>query len=295
MNATNALGLKMVGLTSAILLLLGGLWWGGRYLLRPDTTPAATPLAQGSLPNERTDSDGDGLPDKFESIYRTDPHNPDTDGDGVSDYDEIAQGRDPAVAGTQDEVKPATGENITALTTFTERYLAQLPTAITRDDIMQQDRLEAFVSLNKGPLLSTRPSTAVHTSPATGQEAVESYLNSISAVHNAQLQPVTNADIQQAVTLQLQGQPDTIVGMTHKLEKNLQILQGVAAPTEVVALHTKLLAATESLLGNTRLLADMKNDFVGGLIGSKNIEELGPVFQQITQEVQALETKYGLE
>ena len=33
----------------------------------------------------QVDSDGDGLPDKFENILYTDSHNPDTDGDGIPD------------------------------------------------------------------------------------------------------------------------------------------------------------------------------------------------------------------
>jgi len=35
------------------------------------------------------DSDGDGLTDAEEAVYRTDPQNPDTDSDGLNDYDEV--------------------------------------------------------------------------------------------------------------------------------------------------------------------------------------------------------------
>ena len=35
------------------------------------------------------DSDNDGIPDYMETIFGTDPQNPDTDNDGLSDYDEI--------------------------------------------------------------------------------------------------------------------------------------------------------------------------------------------------------------
>ena len=41
------------------------------------------------------DSDGDGLIDYLETLYGTDPQNPDTDGDGVNDYVEVVQGRNP--------------------------------------------------------------------------------------------------------------------------------------------------------------------------------------------------------
>jgi len=49
------------------------------------------------LPNNdlTIDTDGDGLSDFAEKIYRTDPHNPDTDGDGYLDGLEIKNGYDP--------------------------------------------------------------------------------------------------------------------------------------------------------------------------------------------------------
>lgn len=52
-----------------------------------------------------TDTDGDGLPNWKEILYKTDPTNPDTDGDGVSDYDEIEQKSDPLVFGTDVALK----------------------------------------------------------------------------------------------------------------------------------------------------------------------------------------------
>lgn len=55
------------------------------------------------------DSDGDGLKDWEEAIYKTDSKNSDTDGDGAKDGDEIAENRDPKRAGPDDILheKPA--------------------------------------------------------------------------------------------------------------------------------------------------------------------------------------------
>ena len=48
------------------------------------------------------DSDKDGLYDWEENLWGTDPNNPDTDGDGTLDGEEVAQNRNPLVAGPND-------------------------------------------------------------------------------------------------------------------------------------------------------------------------------------------------
>ncbi len=59
------------------------------------------------------DFDQDGLSNAEESIWGTDPYNPDTDGDGYSDYAEIKSGYDP--------LKPAPGDKIISQETSSER------------------------------------------------------------------------------------------------------------------------------------------------------------------------------
>ncbi len=66
-----------------------------------DTAMRASRQAQIDALNR--DSDGDGLKDWEEAIFRTDPHNPDTDGDGTPDGEEVRLGRDP--------LKPSTAKD----------------------------------------------------------------------------------------------------------------------------------------------------------------------------------------
>ena len=47
------------------------------------------------------DSDGDGLKDWEEILWKTDPNKADTDGDGAPDGEEVKMGRDPTVAGAK--------------------------------------------------------------------------------------------------------------------------------------------------------------------------------------------------
>jgi len=91
----------LVLLVFLILILAGFFFWKRPLASQKSSLSAGEKIAQ-HVSNQ--DSDGDGLKDWEETIFRTDPHNPDTDGDGTSDKDEIAQGRDPLKAGPNDKI-----------------------------------------------------------------------------------------------------------------------------------------------------------------------------------------------
>ncbi len=59
------------------------------------------------------DSDGDGLRDWEEALWKTDPKNKDSDGDGTTDGEEVRDGRDPTVPGPQDRIKTDTNNGST--------------------------------------------------------------------------------------------------------------------------------------------------------------------------------------
>ena len=64
--------------------------------------PVAVIGAQTPLPNPDADPDHDGLTNREEAIWNTDPFNPDTDGDGFKDGEEVASGHNPLVPGPND-------------------------------------------------------------------------------------------------------------------------------------------------------------------------------------------------
>lgn len=301
MNETNRMGLRVAGVVSFVMILGYGMVWGGWQAWKIATSK---PEAQSPVPELRqdqpsevagtVDSDGDGVPDKFESMYETDPNNVDSDGDGVYDADEIALGTNPLLAGPDDGSNPLTGSEVTDLNTYTNRYLASLPDDASREDILKKETLGAFVESNLGELTPSLDGGVVKTNKAKGKEAIEEYLNSISAAHNENLAAVTSEQIDQAFVKQLTN-PEELQQVEDSLKKNLDILKDVAAPEEAADLHLRYISATQALLNNVSLLNRMGEDFAGGLIGAKNIELLGPVFDEIAQGIAALEEKYGIE
>ncbi len=57
-------------------------------------------LISGLMGSMAQDSDGDGLGDDQEILFKTDKNNPDTDGDGYKDGEEVKNGYDPALPGS---------------------------------------------------------------------------------------------------------------------------------------------------------------------------------------------------
>jgi hypothetical protein len=295
MPTVNTLGLRAVLITVLVLVILWGVYSGIKYFLFPQSTePSVTATPATETESTATDTDADGLPDVFEPLYNTNVQQSDTDSDGTGDFAEIEQGRDPARPGPNDQSKPLTGGLAGSTTTYTEKYLAQLPEDISREDILVKERIEAFIELNKGPLLPEVAEVSLKTTSAVGKEAVDAYLKSVSATHNPQLSAITNDEIEQALTAQLSLQPQAMQEIIKKLESNVTVLRATPTPQETKALHRQLIAASEALLANTKLLQGIDSDFVGSLIASKKIDELAAVFADIATQVTALEAKYQL-
>jgi hypothetical protein len=301
MNSLNALGLKVAGITAGALAVVFGLYWGVRTIFFSPEEPAQLAQRDTTSTTPLVDSDGDGLPDTYEAMYQTDPTRPDTDSDGVSDRAEIEAGTDPTIPGPNDGIKPPTGEEalssgqVAGIQTYTQQYLATLPTDAAREDVLDQTRLEAFVEENRGELLPTLPAGTVQTTTQAGSAAIQTYLDTISAVHNKQLHQITNDTIEAAFNAQLQLNREPMNTIVTQLEQNVKVLKTIPAPLEVADMHEKLIRATQALHVNTTGLRDIDQDFVGGLIATKNIDSLGAIFQEIATSVKELETKYGLE
>lgn len=88
-----------LGLIGVAVVGVGLLWWLGR-----DASVLDSELDAGFVRLAQTDQDGDGLADWEEELWQTNPQNPDSDGDGTSDGAEVSAGRDPRLAGPDDQL-----------------------------------------------------------------------------------------------------------------------------------------------------------------------------------------------
>jgi hypothetical protein len=94
---------------------LVSLWQGSTYLMASISAPGQ-PNAPEQLQtkSQLDDDDHDGLSNRDETQWGTDPQKADTDGDGFLDGEEVISGHDPRKKGPNDYLDP--GKNLTART-----------------------------------------------------------------------------------------------------------------------------------------------------------------------------------
>lgn len=100
---------------------------------------------------DKDDTDGDSLADWEETLWQTDPKNPDTDGDGTKDNDEIKQNRNP--------LKKAPGDSLVSEEKKDTETPKQKATPL---DFLSQDLLKKYLSLKQtGQTLSSEDAAQI--------------------------------------------------------------------------------------------------------------------------------------
>jgi hypothetical protein len=179
-----------------VFTLLGiGLVVGLFYLYKHDIDSARSqtgPALQGEDADisklvAESDRDKDGLHDWEETLWHTDPDNPDTDGDGTKDGAEVLQNRDPAVSGPNDDLdrlNSKTQNSLVAGTSTTSTTLGMTET-VARElfgsylilkqggkfDTEAQSKLIAAVSESVTKQTNLQPYTLTNLNIVTGTPA----------------------------------------------------------------------------------------------------------------------------
>jgi hypothetical protein len=258
MNMINTIGIRIGGITLILVLLLFGVWKGielGVSQLKNSNTAMVSP-------------------------------SPRVEGKSTT----------PLTPQLKQEFSTAADTARETLVGYTKKYVESLPTDIAKDQVLDPKKIEAFVTANQGKLLPDLPAGTVQTISTSGKQAIQTYLDAISPTQNPAIVTVTGDIITSALAKQESNEDlQALAPIRTSVENNFKIFQSVKTPKEAVALHTKLLQATQALINNIKLLQEMRNDTVGGLIGQKNLADLNAVFTDIGNQILALETKYKIK
>lgn len=264
MDSLNRLGIRIIGITAVVLLLIFGAWKGitlgiSSYQMSRVSQVSPTPLSN------------------IQALPSTTP--------------------EPSLTPQQaQELSTLAAKAQQTLVGYTKKYIASLPANSDKNQVLDQKALQEFVEANKGKLLPDLPAGTVKTTTSKGKKAIQKYLDSISPVQNTAIKTVTGDAIIVALEQQQSGEDlEALAPVRSLLEQNFTLFSSVETPKEALDLQIKLLQATQALVTNVKLLQDMRNDIVAGLIGQRNLTDLNAVFTDIATQISALETKYGIK
>lgn len=220
------------------------------------------------------DTDGDGLKDWEEILFKTDPRNPDTDGDGTSDGDEVDQKRNPLVKGPGDE------DSNTISGGIDRKKIEELPDT----EKLAFKLFEGYIDLKQGRYLGTNieknfitglvadsiPSITytlyeevdISLSNATGKEGAEAYQKSLEAAWR----PLYDIKEDELITFaRIVDNGDTtgfrmLSDAKGIYEQTIAQIQDVSSPRDAVSIHLDILNAFSIFVGVLNTMITVKDD-----------------------------------
>ncbi len=262
----------------AVALIVCSYLFSGPYSFRPSVADAAT--AESLLKAYATkDSDSDGLPDWQESLYGTDPANPESYKTGIRDGDAVAQGlikpRFESAQATSTVDVPGKAVADTTLTAqfsqeFLKRYVAAGAGNMSSgaQQALITELLSVFSTKARAMLASSYTITSVqvsnHVTTLEYAAAVERVImaNNVPQGENNPLDLmdayITNGDVS------AQPKLARLAASYDRVSKGLAKLE---VPASMAADHLTLVQAFDSLARATKLAATFENDPVAALGG----------------------------
>jgi hypothetical protein len=251
--------------------------------------PPLTPQQQKIVTALEKDSDGDGLKDWEEALWKTDPHNKDTDGDGTPDGEEVAEGRDPLKAGPNDFLDTASttpngtvtdsNKPKTATEAFARDFFGKYIALVKKggDTVSEEDQAGIISELLSKKYITLEPvvypDTLIKTSQDNSKTALHSYGNTVGTIFIKDSPKVIENELtvfENAITIKNAGQNpanelaklDDIVTGYQKVVRDLKL---VTVPSDAKDLHVALLNGVGQVLSGIESLRASYDDPVRGL------------------------------
>lgn len=295
---------------SALLALLAialFFWLSGEKFLQKNKTKSVNLTAESiAITDANGDPDHDGLKNWEETLWKTDPNNPDTDGDGTPDGQEIKENRDPLKAGPDDkQSSPAINSQNDSLSMDTAyassanltQQLAKnfnpstLQSLRDGNSIMSMDNLDAGAKTAlqnfKTGLTPSISMSELRASQDNSTQAIQKYIFEINKLTTTTIPP--SMPEQDALMSIVQSYNDA-AALTYAdyYDRMANNLKQITVPSDFAAMHKR---GAEIFLGLSKTyegLRNIKNDPLKALVAlQENIalrNELVTLLQNFTDQ-----------
>ncbi len=237
------------------------------------------------------DSDGDGLSDWEEALWKTDPHKADTDGDGTPDGAEVRAGRDPLVKGPNDKIETAV--EVPAQTehqlTPTEKLSRDVLTTYLQLKQQQANgsgnppSLEDVLKQNEVKITATEYTpdqfSVVYDSP----QSINAYANYVVGVLRTYLNPNQQSEIEILQTALQKDDPNLIKQLSTRADNYRAIVKSLLTakvPQSALMLHTDFVNTVSLLAETVNAMSMVQSDSVTALSALTTYQSTGLLFDQ---------------
>jgi len=276
--------ISLLGTRVGIALLLAVCVIGISFVVKAKSDTSSTKKTPTALAVEKIvkksledDTDGDGLKNWEEALYKTDPENPDTDGDGVNDGTEIATNRDPLISGVGHTASGTPSTSTTTTFTATDRFSQELfiryiEAKKSGQPITQEfsDKLaEEIISKDYGTPTAVfdASSLLLITNPTLLQ--IHDYGNSFAAAISIPVPKGARSELEILDSVQTSG-------MTEIDARDLQILYdrystihtklaSIRVPAEIRNTHTAFIRTIDTIRDSVSGIQNLDTDPIGSL------------------------------
>lgn len=305
---------KKIFILLAILALGGGLWWltafrAGSANLSGGLVFEKGASVQAQLGNlVQKDSDGDGLVDWEETLWKTDPKNRDTDGDGTTDGDEVKLKRNPLVPGPDDALpedflqKQAISDNSDQTLTQTQLFTRDLVNTYLKlketGQFTPENQTKLVDSFTEEAASRARKiETPAHTvdelfiEDAAGIIPVSQYAQKIEfALGNNLTYSFAGKELAllKDILEKKDSRPVTVFGEAEKAYRNLaSALLSMKVPRDIAATHVALINSALAIAKNFSDIQLSQTDPLQALISVKRYSEEAAVFGTRLNDISA--------
>ena len=261
------------------------------------------------------DTDGDGLPDWEEKLWKTDITKKDTDGDGTTDAAEIDAGRNPTIKGPKDSIKEtvsleasylkdaeAAEQDLSATDKvareFFVKYLSlkQQSASLTARDSQQLLTDTMKLAAEKAPAPKTYTTNEFTISAQNTPESLRLYANILG--DNIRKNSVSDEN---ELTLFAEATQNANLGTLVEIENIAKTYDAMitdmltmSVPSSMISAHTFLINRVSAIAETVHGLAEYETDPVLSLVAFTNYEERAAGLALGIQGVQNLLIEAGI-
>lgn len=244
--------IKLITYISVIVAILG---FGAyslyeTYFYTPKYRAPAEQFVTKISTNPDLDSDGDGLRDWEEVLWKTDPFSVDTDGDGTNDGDEVAAQRDPTIKGPADILDKGHTENST-----NKISEAIIDSYLKTDGKTTLDSKDVVNEILKNTYIATKSVTYTKEDlkkTTNSLSDIKEYGNSVARAFSA-IQPTSQNELTVFAYALRTNDEYSIRNLDPIIKNYKEILSGlllVKTPSELSAKHLELVNSMNKVIGD---------------------------------------------